>query len=72
VFGRSALLGVTWLWTLASWLFSIAMALLAFLCSIKSTTERLTYAWLRRKKARQARRLAAAQQAPLAAVPAAG
>jgi hypothetical protein len=72
VFGRSALLGVTWLWTLASWLFSIAMALLAFLCSIKSTTERLTYAWLRRKKARQARRLAAAQQAMLAAVPAAG
>jgi hypothetical protein len=72
VFGRSALLGVTWLWTLASWLFSIAMALLAFLCAIKSTTERLTYAWLRRKKARQARRLAAAQQAALAAVPAAG
>ena len=69
VFGRSALLGVTWLWTLASWLFSIAMALLAFLCSIKSTTERLTYAWLRHKKAR---RLAAAQQATLAAVPAAG
>lgn len=72
VFGRSALLGVTWLWTLASWLFGIAMALLAFLCSIKSTTERLTYAWLRRKKARQARRLAAAQQAALAAVPTAG
>jgi hypothetical protein len=69
VFGRSALLGVTWLWTLASWLFGIAMALFAFLCSIKSTTERLTYAWLRRKKAR---RLAAAQQAALAAVPAAG
>jgi hypothetical protein len=72
VFGRSALLGVTWLWTLASWLFSIAMALLAFLCAIKSTTERLTYAWLRRKKARQARRLAAAQHAALVAVPAAG
>jgi hypothetical protein len=72
VFGRSALLGVTWLWTLASWLFSIAMALLAFLSAIKSTTERLTYAWLRRKKAWQARRLAAAEQAALAAVPAAG
>jgi hypothetical protein len=70
--GRGALLGVTWLWTLASWIFSMAMALLAFLCSIKATTERLTYAWLRRKKARKARRLAAAQQAPLAAVPAAG
>lgn len=70
VFGRSALLGVTWLWTLASWIFSIAMALLAFLWSIKSTTERLTYAWLRRKKAR--RLAAAAQQSALAAVPAAG
>jgi hypothetical protein len=70
VFGRSALLGVTWLWTLASWLFSIAMAVFAFLCSIKSGTERLTYAWLRRKKARQARRMAA--QASLAVVPAAG
>jgi hypothetical protein len=32
----------------------------------------LTYAWLRRKKARKARRLAAEQQAALAAVPAAG
>src|SRR5262245_3140242 len=66
VFGRSALLGVTWLWTLASWIFSVAMALLAFLCSIKATTERLTYAWLRRKKARKARRLAAAQEVQLA------
>jgi hypothetical protein len=72
VLGRSALLGVTWLWTLASWLFSLMLALLAFLSSIKATTERLTYAWLRRKKARKARRLAAEQQAPLAAVPAAG
>jgi hypothetical protein len=72
VLGRSALLGVTWLWTLASWLFSLTLALLAFLSSIKATTERLTYAWLRRKKARKARRLAAEQQAPLAAVPAAG
>src|SRR5262245_12602306 len=66
VLGRSALLGVTWLWTLASWIFSMAMALLAFLCSIKATTERLTYAWLRRKKARKARRLAAAQEVQLA------
>ena len=71
-FGRGALLGVTWLWTLASWMFSMAMALLAFLCSIKATTERLTYAWLRRKKARKARRLAAEREAPLAVVPAAG
>jgi hypothetical protein len=72
VLGRGALLGVTWLWTLASWIFSMAMALLALLCSIKATTERLTYAWLRRKKARKARRLAAAQEAPLAVAPAGG
>ena len=70
--GRGALLGVSGLWTLASWIFSMAMMVLALLSSIKATTERLTYAWLRRKKARRARRLAAAQQAALVAVPAAG
>ncbi|MFX5279754.1 hypothetical protein ABTC66_20410, partial [Acinetobacter baumannii] len=57
---------------LASWLFGMTLALFGFLSSIKATTERLTYAWLRRKKARKARRLAAEQQAALAAVPAAG
>jgi hypothetical protein len=72
VLGRSALLGVTWLWTLASWLFSIGLALFAFLASIKSTTERLTYAWLRRKKARRAARLAAAQNGALVLAPSAG
>ncbi|MBI5323433.1 hypothetical protein [Bradyrhizobium sp.] len=69
--GRGALLGLSGLWTLASWIFSVAMAVLAFLASIKATTERLTYAWLRRKKAARARRLMAAQQAPLAVAPAA-
>jgi hypothetical protein len=70
--GRGALLGVSGLWTLASWIFSMAMMVLALLSSIKATTERLTYAWLRRKKARRARRLAAAQQGLLVAAPAAG
>jgi hypothetical protein len=42
------------------------------LASIKATTERLTYAWLRRKKARRAARLAAEQTAALALAPAAG
>jgi hypothetical protein len=61
VLGRGALLGAVGLWTLATWVFSIAMALLVFLSSIKAMTERLTYAWLRRRKARRAAKLAAAQ-----------
>jgi hypothetical protein len=72
VLGRGALLGVTTLWTLASWLFSLAMVLLSFLVSIKATTERLTYAWLRRKKARRAAKFAAAQNGALALAPSAG
>src|SRR5205085_11507671 len=59
VLGRGALLGVTTLWTLASWMFSLAMVLLTFLASIKSTTDRLTYACLRRRKGRRAAKLAA-------------
>ncbi|HKU06030.1 MAG TPA: hypothetical protein VJR30_08170 [Bradyrhizobium sp.] len=70
--GRGALLLATGAFNLALWLFGLVLALFGFLSSIKATTERLTYAWLRRKKARKARRLAAAQQASLAAVPAAG
>jgi hypothetical protein len=70
--GRGALLLATGAFNLTLWLFGLALTLFGFLFSIKATTERLTYAWLRRKKARKARRLAAEQQAPLAAVPAAG
>ena len=71
--GRGALLLATGAFNLTLWLFGLALTLFGFLSSIKATTERLTYACLRRKKARQARRLAAAAQpAPLAAVPAAG
>jgi hypothetical protein len=70
--GRGALLLATGAFNLTLWLFGLGLTLFGFLSSIKATTERLTYAWLRRKKARKARRLAAAQEAPLAAVPAAG
>ena len=70
--GRGALLLATSAFNLTLWLFGLALTLFGFLSSIKATTERLTYAWLRRKKARKARRLAAEQEAPLAAVPAAG
>ena len=68
VLGRGALLGVTWMWTLASWLFSLAIALLSFLAAIKSTTERLTWAWLRRRKMRRARQMLTVQEtSPLVA-----
>ena len=70
--GRGALLLATGAFNLTMWLFGLVLALLGFLSSIKATTERLTYAWLRRKKARRARRLMVAQQATPAAVPAAG
>lgn len=70
--GRGALLLATGAFNLTMWLFGLVLALFGFLSSIKATTERLTYAWLRRKKARRARRLMAAQQATPAAVPAAG
>lgn len=69
--GRGALLLATGAFNLTMWLFGLALTLFGFLCSIKATTERLTYAWLRRKKAARARRLMAAQRAPLAVVPAA-
>lgn len=66
--GRGALLLANGAFTLAMWLFSLVLTLFGFLASIKATTERLTYAWLRRKKARAVRRLQAAQQAQLAAI----
>jgi hypothetical protein len=70
--GRGALLLATGAFNLSLWLFGLALTLFGFLSSVKATTERLTYAWLRRKKARKARRLMAAQQAAPAVAPAAG
>ena len=70
--GRGALLLATGAFNLTLWLFGLALTLFGFLSSIKATTERLTYAWLRRKKARKARQLLAAQQAPLAVAAAPG
>jgi hypothetical protein len=70
--GRGALLLATGAFNLTLWLFGLVLTLFGFLSSIKATTERLTYAWLRRKKARKARRLAAAQEATLAVAPVAG
>ena len=67
--GRGALLLATGAFNLSMWLFGLALTLFGFLSSIKAITERLTYAWLCRKKAR---RLMAVQKASPAAVPAAG
>jgi hypothetical protein len=67
--GRGALLLATGAFNLTLWLFGLVLTLFGFLSSIKATTERVTYAWLRRKKAKRARRLMAEQQAALAIVP---
>ena len=66
--GRGALLLAAGAFNLASWLFGALIMLFGFLSSIKAMTERLTYAWLRRKKARRLRLQAAAAAQPALAV----
>lgn len=56
VLGRGALLLASGAFSLASWLFSALVFLLGVVASIKSTTERLTMAWLRRARERRLRR----------------
>ena len=58
--GRGGLLLATGAFNLALWVFSALLALFGFLASIKATTERLTQAWLTRKKTRRLRRQIAA------------
>ncbi|MDO9294528.1 hypothetical protein [Bradyrhizobium sp.] len=65
VLGRGALLLVAGAFNLTMWVFGALLALVGFLSSIKATTERLTMAWLRRKKARRLRK----QMADAALVP---
>lgn len=70
VLGRGALLLAAGAFNLAWWVFAACLALLGFLASIKSTTERLTHSYLQRKKLKRARRdlaLAEAQNSMLAA-----
>jgi len=52
--GRGALLLASGAFNLAWWVFGALIALLGFLASIKSTTERLTSAWLARRKRKKA------------------
>jgi hypothetical protein len=56
VLGRGALLLAAGAFNLALWVFGALLALFGLLSSIKATTERLTYSWLLRKKARRLRR----------------
>jgi len=56
VLGRGALLLVAGTFNLASWLFSALLFLIGLVASIKSLTERLTMAWLRRARERRLRR----------------
>jgi hypothetical protein len=57
--GRGALLLAAGAFDLSLWVFGALLALFGVLSSIKATTERITSAWLRRSKARRARRQAA-------------
>ena len=56
VLGRGALLLAAECSSLASWLFSALVFLIGLVTSIKSLTERLTMAWLRRARERRLRR----------------
>lgn len=60
--GRGAVLGLTGLFNLAWWVFAALLALIGLLTSIKATTERLTWWWLRRAKRKRARRTLAPAQ----------
>jgi hypothetical protein len=63
LFGRGALLLTAGAFNLASWLFSALVFLLGLVASIKSMTERLTLAWLRRSRERRLRQQLAAATA---------
>jgi hypothetical protein len=55
ILGRGALLLAAGAFNLTLWVFWAVLALFGFLSSIKATTERLTWSWLLRKKARRLR-----------------
>ena len=58
--GRGALFLAAGAFNLASWVFSALLFLLGVIVSIKSLTERLTFAWLRAARERRLRRALAA------------
>jgi hypothetical protein len=62
MFGRGALLLAAGAFNLSMWLFWALFTLLGFVVSIKATTERITWSWLQRSKAKRARRDLAVRQ----------
>lgn len=63
VLGRGALLLTAGAFHLASWIFSALLFIVGLVVSIKSLTERLTLAWLRRARERRLRTAAAGTRA---------
>jgi len=53
MFGRGAVLLVAGAFNMTLWLFWAVMMLFGFVASIKATTERVTWSWLQRSKARK-------------------
>jgi hypothetical protein len=66
--GRGALLLAAGAFDLSLWVFGALLALFGLLSSIKATTERLTMAWLTRKKARRLRKQMATASQPAMAM----
>jgi hypothetical protein len=64
ILGRGALLLTMGAFNLAWWVFAACFAVLGFLSSIKSATERLTLSWLQRSKRNRAQRDMTLTQAP--------
>jgi len=62
MFGRGALLLAAGAFNLTMWVFWALLALIGFVASIKATTERITWSWLQRRKAKRARRELAIRQ----------
>ena len=56
MFGRGAILLAVGAFNMTMWLFWALLTLFGFVCSIKAATERVTWSWLQRSKARKARR----------------
>jgi hypothetical protein len=69
--GRGALLLAAGAFDLALWVFWALLALFGFLATIKAATERLTMAWLQRKKVRRLRKQLTLGSQPALAVAAA-
>ena len=72
VLGRGALLLAAGAFDLSLWILGALFALFGLLASIKSTTERLTLAWLHAKKARRLRKQLAAASGQAVAIAGAG